>query len=192
MQTNSADPKKLAVLEAAYETFATYGFRKTSMDDIARKAGMSRPALYLHYKNKEDIFRSLVVAHYEKAALDVKQALVEQGSISDILTRAFLAQTEDMARAMLSSPHAEELQDTGMTVIGDIVCEGEDALAKLYADWLRQQETAGVLSLKGPAEEIAATITAALKGLKMTAPDYDTYETRLRHLAMMLGTGLST
>ena len=54
------DGKRGAILKAAFEVFITYGFRKTSMDDIARAAGMSRPGLYQLFANKTDIFRALV------------------------------------------------------------------------------------------------------------------------------------
>ncbi len=37
--------------------FARYGFRKTSMDEVARAAGMSRQGLYLQFASKEDLFR---------------------------------------------------------------------------------------------------------------------------------------
>ncbi|MEM7319164.1 MAG: TetR family transcriptional regulator, partial [Pseudomonadota bacterium] len=36
MKDEIEDPKQKAILEAAWTAFATYGFRKTSMDDIAR------------------------------------------------------------------------------------------------------------------------------------------------------------
>ena len=68
------DTKIQAILAAAWAGFSAYGFRKTSMDDIARGAGMSRPALYLHFKNKEAIFRSLVESYYAEAAREVAAA----------------------------------------------------------------------------------------------------------------------
>jgi AcrR family transcriptional regulator len=43
-------------VEAALYCFLTFGFAKTSMDDIARRAGVSRPLVYLKFKNKEDLF----------------------------------------------------------------------------------------------------------------------------------------
>jgi TetR/AcrR family transcriptional regulator of autoinduction and epiphytic fitness len=46
-----------AVLDAAVSVFARYGYRKTSMDDVARAAGVSRQGLYLSFANKEELFR---------------------------------------------------------------------------------------------------------------------------------------
>ena len=47
------------ILGAAFVRFARYGFRRTSMEDIAGEAGVSRAALYLQFRNKEEIFKSL-------------------------------------------------------------------------------------------------------------------------------------
>ncbi|HCE69902.1 MAG TPA: TetR/AcrR family transcriptional regulator, partial [Ruegeria sp.] len=46
------------------------------------------------------------------------------------------------------------------------------------------------VALHGDVEEVAATIAAALKGVKMTAPDFETYKARTAQLAQILGAGL--
>src|SRR5450755_1923622 len=57
----NADARQLAVLDAAVGLFARYGFRKTSMDEVARAAGVSRQGLYLQFVNKEELFRKALV-----------------------------------------------------------------------------------------------------------------------------------
>jgi len=54
------DARQLAVLDAAVGVFARFGFRKTSMDEVARAAGVSRQGLYLQFANKEELFRKAV------------------------------------------------------------------------------------------------------------------------------------
>jgi AcrR family transcriptional regulator len=49
--------RELAVLDAAIGVFARYGYRKASMDEVARAAGVSRQGLYLQFVNKEELFR---------------------------------------------------------------------------------------------------------------------------------------
>jgi len=44
------------VLDAASRLFLHYGFKKTTMDEIASQVGISKGALYLHFKSKEQIF----------------------------------------------------------------------------------------------------------------------------------------
>ncbi|MBC7799349.1 MAG: TetR/AcrR family transcriptional regulator [Gemmatimonadaceae bacterium] len=49
-----------AILSAAAELFRVQGYASTSMLEIAEKVGLSRPALYYHFKNKEELLGSLV------------------------------------------------------------------------------------------------------------------------------------
>src|ERR1700732_3262639 len=52
--------RKAHVLETALTVFARHGFRKTSIEDIARAAGISRQGIYLHFKNKDEIFSAAI------------------------------------------------------------------------------------------------------------------------------------
>jgi AcrR family transcriptional regulator len=55
------DSARLAhVLETALTVFTRHGFRKTSIEDIAKAAGISRQGIYFHFKNKDEIFRASV------------------------------------------------------------------------------------------------------------------------------------
>ncbi len=54
---STIDSRHAAVLDAAIGVFARYGFRKASMDEVARAAGVSRQGLYLQFSNKEELFR---------------------------------------------------------------------------------------------------------------------------------------
>src|SRR5262245_29329739 len=54
-QTRS-ETRRMAILEAAQKCFFQYGLERTRMDDIARVAQISRPALYEHFDNKSAIF----------------------------------------------------------------------------------------------------------------------------------------
>jgi AcrR family transcriptional regulator len=54
------DARQLALLDAAVAVFARFGYRKTSMDEVARAAGVSRQGLYLQFANKEELFRRAV------------------------------------------------------------------------------------------------------------------------------------
>ncbi|MHA6263935.1 TetR/AcrR family transcriptional regulator [Arenibacterium sp. CAU 1754] len=192
MKDASTDPKQQAILGAAWQSFATYGFRKTSMDDIARAAGMSRPALYLHYRNKEDIFRHLARQVYCDAADTVTQALSGPGAVQDQLLAAFVGQGGKAVETMLSSPHGLELFDSTNANARDIINEGEARLTEVYADWLARQAKAGTVTFDGSASQVAATMTAALKGMKTDVPDYATYCARVRTLAQLFGDALAT
>lgn len=46
------------ILAAALDVFAEQGFAAAKLDDIARRAGVSKAALYLYYETKEELFRA--------------------------------------------------------------------------------------------------------------------------------------
>jgi AcrR family transcriptional regulator len=59
-EPESSDARQAALLDAAVGVFARYGYRKASMDEVARAAGVSRQGLYLQFANKEELFRKAV------------------------------------------------------------------------------------------------------------------------------------
>jgi len=59
MQEELIDKKK-QLLDAALHVFATQGFEKASMREIAASAGLTTGAIYYHYKNKDDLYYDAV------------------------------------------------------------------------------------------------------------------------------------
>lgn len=152
------------ILDAAYQAFATYGYRRTAMDDIAQGAGMSRSALYLHWRNKEDLFRALALRHFDAALRDMTAALARPGQDgAAALLAAFVARDGKFMEAVLTTKHGEELMDAGFRVTGDLAAAGEARMADVLADWLRQR---GLPAGIGTADEVAASILTSVKGLK--------------------------
>src|SRR5580658_7680366 len=70
------EKRRTQILEAALYCFLTFGFAKTSMDDIARRAGVSRPLIYLKFKNKDELFAGvfdyLTEGRFERAMAAIK------------------------------------------------------------------------------------------------------------------------
>jgi len=48
------------LLSAALDAFVEHGFAATKLDDVARKAGVSKGTLYLYFENKEELFKAVV------------------------------------------------------------------------------------------------------------------------------------
>ena len=171
------------ILDAAFHAFATYGYRRTSMDDIARGAGMSRTALYLHYRNKEDIFRSLALRYFDEALRDMTAALNRPGqTLEQALLAAFVAKDGKFMETVLTTPHGEELMDAGFSVTGDLAAAGEARMVAVLGEWLARRRLPEGL---GSGDEVAQAIVAAMKGLKTQArslPDYRAGQARLAAL----------
>jgi AcrR family transcriptional regulator len=184
------EPKAAAVLRAGYETFLQYGLKRASMQDIADRAGMSRAALYLHFRNKDDIFAAMMRAYFKAAADAVGEALAAHADPARALTAAFEAQIGDAAEAMMRSAHAAEL----LAGKHADLAEGVDMLAHVYARWIDAGVQAGWVkpdAVAGNSLRMARVMLAGFDGLKGLAGDWPAYVDARRHLARIYARALT-
>src|SRR5437762_6697473 len=55
-----AAERRAAIIEAALEEFIARGFTATRIDDVAKRAGVAKGTIYLHFKDKESMFEELI------------------------------------------------------------------------------------------------------------------------------------
>jgi len=178
-----------AILDAAFGVFASYGYRRSTMEDIARAAGLSRSALYLHFRNKEDIFRSLTHRHFDTSMAQMEAALTRKGQTAEeALYAAFVAKDGPLMEMIFATPHGAELLDAGMSAVPDLVKTAGARAAQVLCRWL---VTRGVPADLGPPQGLAEMVVAALMGLKSTAKSLDDLRAAQRQLARVMGRALS-
>ncbi|MEV6114536.1 TetR/AcrR family transcriptional regulator [Streptomyces sp. NPDC052109] len=112
------------VLAAALTVFATFGYRKTSMDAVARAADISRPGLYFLFSNKEDLFRATMRQELDRALDDVRAAL----AATDVDLRARLVAALDANLGRYVGTHLSEGVD-------DLLEQGTSKLDSMYDDY---------------------------------------------------------
>lgn len=77
------------ILGAALEVFGELGFTRTRLDDVARRAGVSKGTLYLYFDSKDALFRAMVTARLEAILAHAEEFVRNwKGNTSDLL-RAF-------------------------------------------------------------------------------------------------------
>jgi AcrR family transcriptional regulator len=109
------------VLSVALEVFGRYGFRKTSMDEVARSADISRQGLYLYFASKEALFRAAVRQELDTALGDASRCLDEEGAALDRrVVTALDAWLGRYVGSMLASDISGLLQNPAVQ-IGDMV-----------------------------------------------------------------------
>jgi AcrR family transcriptional regulator len=63
------------ILDAAAALILRWGYNKTTIDDIARQAGVAKGTIYLHWKTREELFAGLMKREKVELATDVRQRL---------------------------------------------------------------------------------------------------------------------
>lgn len=88
MATNAALSGRARVLHEAREFFLKHGYAEVSMQQIADAAGMTKAALYYHFRDKDDLFGQVVIEEMKQQRRSV-EALIENahGPIDEVLGR---------------------------------------------------------------------------------------------------------
>jgi AcrR family transcriptional regulator len=79
------EERRNLILDAAGRTFGQYGFRKTTVGDIVREAGMARATVYKYFSSKEEMFRAVVEREVEDIVSAVKLAVEGESTTYDRL-----------------------------------------------------------------------------------------------------------
>ena len=144
--THDAERRR-AILDAARACFIQFGYAKTSLDDIARRANLSRPLLYRKYKNKEDIYGAVYDDVFEARYPIAEQILAGRGSRRDKLLGIYEVLCVEPWALVMDAPMAQEFYEACMQVNPAIHAKHERKLLELTRRVLDSREVAEVLML---------------------------------------------
>ena len=75
----TGEQRRVALLESALEVFAKRGYHASSIDDIAREAGVSKALIYEHFTSKQDLYAELLEQHAGELFSALAEAISEAG-----------------------------------------------------------------------------------------------------------------
>ena len=78
-QAAQDDKARSAILVAARGLIQRYGFRKTTMDDIARAVGKERTSLYYYFPGKKEVMKALIEHEFAEISQAVREEVAHQG-----------------------------------------------------------------------------------------------------------------
>jgi TetR/AcrR family transcriptional regulator len=168
------DDRVRRILDAAYACFTRHGVRRTTMDDIAAAADMSRPAVYQYVRSKDDAFRRLATRLFDSTLAQARAAAEVEGTLSERLHAILATKLELTLQLWRDSPHAAELLDAGARLSGDLVESMHAAMSELIIATVdaavRRGELAPDAVDAGELADIALALTRGLEG-DLTDPD---------------------
>lgn len=184
------------ILAAARTIFAHYGFRRASLEEIARETGISRTALYHHFRNKEDLFRAMCEAIYLRASVKAEEAAASEEPIDAKLRDVLDAQVGWIFRNLEKSRHGLEIVDESHRLCADVTGAWSRRSLKLLTQVLERASHAGNLapSVSGFTPESAASFLWAcahgLQGPPRKVPSAAQYGRRIDDLVRLAVAGL--
>ncbi|HEV2169666.1 MAG TPA: TetR/AcrR family transcriptional regulator [Candidatus Binatus sp.] len=193
-QRNAPETKRDAILDAALKLFSQYGYRRTSIDDIAREAEIAKGTVYLSFESKEEIFCALCEFLIERSENGVKAACATTGPINERLAAALEAKFGFLFETVYRSPHAAELMDSKNRLSADLFARSGRRYMKVLREMIEQATRAGELDLSSmqiDADEVAQMLVAAAHGIESAATSPAQYHRRLREIVRVIVAGLT-
>jgi AcrR family transcriptional regulator len=189
--SDAVTARQTAIVEAATGVFLRYGFKKTSMDDLARAANLSRQGLYLHFSTKEALFKAVVEHVVATTRAKAREAL-SRGDVG--VEERIVAAFEAMHGHAVGSEGAEnfdELLETTAQLVGPVVNELEQGFVADVARVLRAEGVGAAWKDAGiSAKDLAEHLSAASYGLKHRVRTYAEYRDRMRHAVRIVCRGV--
>lgn len=160
------------ILGAAAATLLRFGYRKASVDEVARLAEISRAGLYLHFPTKEALFTATIDHLLTTSVASSRAALVAAGvPLEERILNAFAS----MAGETLAS-RLDEVLEIAERLTGRPAKELEGMIIAEFAAALNQTERSSPWRRNGDSAESVATMlyatSAGLKHLVSSMPEY--------------------
>jgi AcrR family transcriptional regulator len=149
------------LLQAAQDVFVAQGFHAAAMDDIADRAGVSKPVLYQHFPGKRELYLALLEEHVGQLADKVNEALAATDDNHERVEGAVKAYYEfvhaegEAFRLVFESDLRNDADVRGIVDRGTEVCV--EAIAEVIA------------ADTGADKERALLLAAGLTGLSETS-----------------------
>jgi AcrR family transcriptional regulator len=173
----SKDARRDQILEAAAKLFVAQGYENSTVDQIAKEAGLSKGSIYWYFKSKLDILFELTDWYVSFS----QQTLIQTADLSAYGTEALYKSHRVLRQLSLVHPERDQLLSQLFGLAGHYP-EIRDRLATYHRNW---EETAATLIQQAidngffrsvNATHIAQSITALYNGLclrKVTDADID-------------------
>src|SRR5438105_9724738 len=190
-----AGARRAVILDAALRVFGQYGYRRTSMDDIAREADIGKGTIYLSFASKDEVFQALAQSLARQMLTGAETASRRSGTTADKLAAMHAAWFGTFAETIRRSPHAAELLDAKHRLSADLVADTASQYKRLVRDVLAEAAAAGELDLEPAgltADTAAELLIASARGLQPSATSPAAYRRYLNALVRVMVAGLSS
>jgi AcrR family transcriptional regulator len=148
-QVRPDDETRLIIYEAARHEFAGSGYAATSMEAVARRAGVSTKTLYRLIPNKASLFEGMVSDRLDRFLSNVDLHAIDHASIEEALYAALLVCAELALDEEVVALQRMVLQEAckSSDIAGVFYQNGIQRNIAALADWLRVQKKRGLIEL---------------------------------------------
>lgn len=184
------------IADAALRLFARYGYKRSSMDDIAKEAGLAKATLYLHFKGKDDVFRAMLRLLARRVEARCREVLAMQAPFTERLNALLLAHHGQIYASFGTGEHLVELKAVMAAVAVDELQIFEQIFADSARELLLQAQKSGETAPSriplGAEAWIAGLMFASIGAKSGSAPSCEAYAERLEAIAAIFAAAVTS
>lgn len=174
----AADPTRDRILDSAYACFERYGVRKTTIEDIATEAGISRPTLYKRFANKDEIVNEICILETHRVNGEIRRDLGRMRGFENLVTESLLlslrhATTNPYIRRFLESVSAA-------SVSADPSGSVHQAMRDAWGGLIDRARDSGELATDLDTDEVVSWLTLSQSLLLIKTAEVDLTAAELR------------
>jgi AcrR family transcriptional regulator len=156
--------RRRQLLDAALEVFVSQGYHAAAMDDIAERAGVSKPVLYQHFPGKLDLYLALLDQSVDELVASVHAALASTGDNKQRVAATFTAYFEYVAGEGQAFRLVFESDLSNETAVRERLERGQQECAQMISQMVSQDA--------GLDEDEAQLLSVGMVGLAQVTARY--------------------
>ena len=160
-----AEQRRQNVVTAARDVFLRYGYSRTTMNDLAEAVSLSRPALYLVFPSKDQVFGAVIDLIFDEYVRDVQAALPDLSDFAARLHHAAVAWAGTGYDLVRTFPDARDVFDVALPPVRAMYAR----LAEFFACIIDGAEPTA--TRPASSRELAKVLIFGMRGLKDIAGD---------------------
>ncbi|NHN90043.1 TetR/AcrR family transcriptional regulator [Acetobacter conturbans] len=153
------------IIAAAIEHFGHYGYKKTTIADLADAIGLSKAYIYKFFESKKAIGEAICALQHDRMRVDLQTIIDDGKSASDRMRRIFHALARNTV-ALFS--HERKLHDIVYSAVEEEWASAKhftDALRDMVEQLIREGRDGGEFERKTPADETCNAIMLVLQSI---------------------------
>lgn len=142
--------KREAILHAAWDLIRHYGYSKTTIDDIAKKAGVGKGTVYLYFKSKTDIMLGLTDLTNERITTELERIASQEKPPEERLRACVVYRLMTLYDLVHRYPHSEDVIASMLPEIVERLDRYVRRHGELLGQIVREGCSAGLLTAADP------------------------------------------
>lgn len=126
--------RKQEIIEAATKSFTLFGYKATTMDQVAKLANVGKGTIYTFFKNKEELFDEIVTDLIQRMQKEANESIDPKLPFKDNVHQALYKMLEFRLSHQLTIKLFQEGRDMGTPIVQEVIRRIEDEILHFIKD----------------------------------------------------------